>query len=105
MMGIPLANWLDNVCSAMKTDDDPAEVLREAEQMFVAGYSPALKADACLTRADAHGPIWRAARPAYTFILDAHRYIGDIRECQVSQWATFVSSHRHQEFIYQREIY
>ncbi len=95
MMGLPLADWLDNVCCAMKTDDNPAEALQEAKQMFVASYSPVLKADTCLTQADTHSPIWRAAHPAYTFVLDAHRYIGDIRECQVSQWAMFASSHRH----------
>ncbi|KAK0436992.1 hypothetical protein EV421DRAFT_1739210, partial [Armillaria borealis] len=105
MMSLPLADWLDNVCRAMKSDDDPGEVLREAEKMFVASYTPVLQAEARLTRADEHGPIWHAARPAYTFLLDARRYLGDIRECLVSQWGTFASSHRHQEFKYQCELF
>ncbi|KAK0435874.1 hypothetical protein EV421DRAFT_1908376 [Armillaria borealis] len=64
-MGMPLIDWLDDLCHVMKMEDNPTEAV-----------------EARLSYADEDGPIWTAAHSAWASVLDAHWYLTDIKEWQ-----------------------
>lgn len=90
---MPLVDWLDNLCCLIKTDPDPAEVVQEAFQLVEPSYVQVRQAECCLSYADGEGFICMAARLALTSVLDAYRYVMDIKDWQVMQWGDFVQSH------------